>query len=229
MQNELNFILQVSDVECEQLLLNRPANESSSTSLRSQHNSSWRELSFLSACLSAKDICILSASDLTPDAVKAAVVNRFTNRHYHFHSNEHFVQVKAEVIQHMQSFFASKQHESELMARFETFSVSIDELDMELTQHFHMMYYEPSSNCYIVQRLMSDPNEALLELYYHTTAIFAAKAFNDVALRFEVLYPLCGKVMKWQHNSQEIQPSLDYMTILRTLLLDSKNNTTLLI
>jgi len=217
---QLDFILKVSDIECEQLLLNSSAGERIMMSHHKQPHTDWRDLAFLSAYLSAQEICFLRTERCTPSVVIDIVIKKFTNRNYQFYSNEHFIQVKTEIIQHMLNFFTSQQHDRQLIAGFESFTVSIDELDIELTQQFHMMYYEPSSNNYIVQRLMRDQNDTLLQLHYHMTAIFAARAFNGITIRFEVFFPLSGKKKTWEPYSQCIQQSLDYMALLKTLLLD---------
>jgi len=222
-QHELSSTLRISNVDCEQLLLNIEGNALNQMSHSSQKLNDWKELAFLSACHSVKDISLYPASELTPEVVSSAVLQRFTNRHYQFHSNEHFLQIQASVIQHLQSFFAPRQHEGEIMVRFETLSVFIEELDIELSQHFHMIYYEPSSHSYRAQILMKDPSESLLQLYYHMTALFAFKVFKSINLKFEVFYPLEGKVTTWQHDTEEIQSSFDYILLLKTLLLDHKN------
>lgn len=224
MQEYVDFILQVRDFDCEQLL----RQGSVKGNKECLHSNSWRDLSLRSACIAAKDICQLSTAELTPAIIEATVMRTFTNRHYQFHSNEHFVQVRANVTSHMQSFFSNSYSKCEIMASFESFTVCIDELAMELTQYFHILYFDSMSNTYIVQRLMTEQNEQLLQLYIHLTTVFAAQAFHGAKLRIEALYPLSGEVLTWQPNMNDIEQSINYMAIFKTLLLDNRINSELL-
>lgn len=111
------------------------------------------------------------------------------------------------------------------MARFESFSVYVEELDMELSQHFHMVYmHADGSGDYTVQKLVADENADALALYRHMTAVFGHYAFGRLPSRIEALLPLSGKIVRWQPDQEALEESLDYMRLVKTMVMSESDH-----
>ncbi|GBG11873.1 hypothetical protein PAT3040_06723 [Paenibacillus agaridevorans] len=111
------------------------------------------------------------------------------------------------------------------MARFESFTVYVEELDMELTQQFHLITVQDQADGeggYIVQKLVADENPESLELYFHMTVVFGMCAFGRLPSRVEALVPLSGRRFTWKPEWQQWQKSLDYMRLVKSMLESSE-------
>lgn len=105
------------------------------------------------------------------------------------------------------------------MARFETFAVYVEELDMELSQHFHLiMMPEANKGDYVVQKLIADDNAEAMELYRRMTVVFGMCAFGRLPSRIEALLPLSGERVVWKPQWEDWQRSLDYMRLVKSML-----------
>ncbi|MHA7966571.1 hypothetical protein ACX93W_20890 [Paenibacillus sp. CAU 1782] len=189
---------------------------------------SWTDLALQSACLSAFDICLKPYDQRSDEMVERSVMRRFTNRHYQFHSAEHFLQIKHQITSNLQSFLVHRPCEGTIMARFESFSVYVEELDMELSQHFHMVCMHSDGNGdYTVQKLVADENADSLSLYRHMTAVFGRYAFGRLPSRIEALLPLSGKIIAWKPDQESLEESLDYMKLVKSMVVNENGNLTL--
>lgn len=212
--------VRLDDAKLERLLRNNaePSRQSQEGGCR-RETEHWGYLSLQSACLSAFDICLTPQEERTKEMVESSVMRRFTNRHYRYHSAEHFLQERYRIITHLQRFLVERPCPGILMARFETFSVYVEKLDLELSQHFHMIYTaEGGSGEYVVQKLVEDDNENALALYRHMTTVFGAYAFGRVPARIEALLPLSGRVLAWEPNDASLSEALDYMALVKSML-----------
>ncbi|MDQ6421319.1 hypothetical protein RB620_17985 [Paenibacillus sp. LHD-117] len=180
----------------------------------------WRHLALQSACLSASDLCLLPDKERTEERVALAVMDRWTNRHYRFHSAEHFLQIRQEVISRLQAYFVHEPCAGTLMVRFEPFTVYVEELDMELSQYFHLIYSEgESGECsYTVQKLVADRDGEAMELYRHMTTVFCRSAFGRLPSSIEALLPLGGGRIRWTPDESSWRESLDYLRLVKTML-----------
>ncbi len=219
-------LLRMEDVQIERLLRNQtaPRQKAGHAACR-QVAEGWTDLALQSACLSAFDICLKPNGQRSDEMVERSVMRRFTNRHYQFHSSEHFLQIKHQITTHLQSFLVHCPCEGAIMARFETFSVYVEVLGMELTQHFHMIHMHPDGNGdYTVQKLVADDNEDALALYRHMTAVFGYYAFGRLPSVIEALLPLSGKIVRWRPDPDSLKESLDYMRLVKIMVMDEWND-----
>jgi hypothetical protein len=181
----------------------------------------WTRLALLSACLAVHDICMVPRHGRTEAMVEAACLRRFSNRHRQFHSGEHYLQTRYEMIRHLQTFFVREPCEGAVMACFEAFTVYVEELDMELSQQFHLITMQgdvEGDGGYVVQKLVADDNAESLELYFHMTVVFGMSAFGRLPARVEALLPLTGRRIVMKPEWQQWSRSLDYMRLVKSML-----------
>jgi hypothetical protein len=217
-------LVRVEDGKIEQLLRGAGSFATNSNGWQAGHakwkkEESWTQLSLHSACLAAADISLIPAAERTHAAVEEACMRRFTNRHYRFSSMEHYLETRRQVIAHLQKFLVDEPCNGTLMARFETFMVYVDELDMELSQRFHLIVMpEENHGDYIVQKLIADDNRESLELYVHMTIVFGMSAFGRLPSRIEALMPISGRRHVWKPDRRQRQQSMDYMRLVKSML-----------
>lgn len=186
---------------------------------KSRTEETWIQLALRSACLAVSDICLVPARERTNAMVEDAVMRRFTNRHYRFSSGEQFLQTRFQIIGHLQKLFVRDDEEGVVMARFETFAVYVEELDMELSQHFHLIAMpEANKGDYVVRKLVADDNAEAMELYRRMTVVSGMCAFGRLPSRIEALFPLSGKRIVWKPQWRDWQRSLDYMRLVKSML-----------
>ncbi|MHA6482330.1 hypothetical protein ACX1C1_10575 [Paenibacillus sp. strain BS8-2] len=186
---------------------------------RERQEDNWTQLALHSACLAVGDLCLIPASERTYADVETSCMRRFTNRHYRFNSPEHFLQTRQQMITNLQKFFVDEPCNGTLMTRFETFMVYVEELDMELSQRFHLIIMpEANKGDYIVQKLVVDDNLEAMELYFHMTVVFGMTAFGHLPSRIEAIMPLSGKRLSWKPDGAKWQQSMDYMRLVKSML-----------
>ncbi|WP_108996085.1 hypothetical protein [Paenibacillus agaridevorans] len=224
MQKLMPPLVRIEDVKIEQML--RGGGESPrSQGEMGRRKEGWSRLVLLSACLAVHDVCVVPRQERTEALVEEACLRSFSNRHQQFHSGEHYLQTRCDIIRHLQRFMVQDSCDGEVMARFESFTVYVEELDMELTQQFHLITVQDQADGeggYIVQKLVADENPESLELYFHMTVVFGMCAFGRLPSRVEALVPLSGRRFTWKPEWQQWQKSLDYMRLVKSMLESSE-------
>lgn len=184
---------------------------------------SWRQMAQFAACHSVDDYFKLPAQSRTEEAVETAVEHWWTNRHYKFHSNEHYLQSKHSVISNLTAFLVDEKCCSTPIIVFEQLTAYVEELDMELSQIFHLVSADEAGGVsdYIIQKFVADENKDTLDLLYHMTSVFCASAFGKLPSRIEVLSVLNGNRQLFVPNEATLEQSLDYMQLVKSLLPDA--------
>lgn len=194
MLEQMPILIRIDDYKIERILrgvqrTNNPAKEN-----EGKRNLHWKELVHFSACHCVNHVLTSTAGKSLAETLEKANNRWWTNRHYKFHSNEHFLQVRHTVNAHLMSFL--KDHvASKPIILFEPSTVSIEELEMELSQNLHVVSILGDSiqEGYIVQKFIVDESSESLALYQHMTTVFGMGAFKRLPDRIEALSLLSGK------------------------------------
>lgn len=221
MQKLIPPLVRVEDAKIEQMLRGVAASPNGRQGGNGKRKEGWPRLALLSACLAVHDVCAVPRHERTEAVVEEACLRRFTNRHGQFHSAEHFLQTRCDTVRHLQKFLVQEPCEGEIMACFESFTVYAEELDMELTQQFHLVTVQDQpgeEGGYVVQKLVADENPESLELYFHMTVVFGMCAFGRLPSRVEALVTLSGRRIAWKPDWRQWPKSLDYMRLVKSML-----------
>ncbi|MDF2838190.1 MAG: hypothetical protein K0Q63_3830, partial [Paenibacillus sp.] len=68
------------------------------------------------------------------------------------------------------------------------------------------------------QKLIVDDNAEAMELYLHMTVVFGMSAFGRLPSRIEALMPLNGRRHVWRPDLRQLQKSIDYMRLVKSML-----------
>ncbi|MBH5318703.1 hypothetical protein I6N90_12930 [Paenibacillus sp. GSMTC-2017] len=212
-------LIRIDDYKIEQILRgvecnNKPSNESGGK--RSLH---WKELVHFAACHCVNDVLTSTSGKSLAETLEKANNRWWTNRHYKFHSNEHFLQVRHTVNAHLLSFLTHHVASKPIML-FEPSTIHIEELGMELAQNLHVVATldDHIQGEYIVQKFIVDETPESLELYKHMTTAFGMSAFKRLPERIEALSLISGKRYMWRPDMESWKQSLDYMRLVKSLL-----------
>lgn len=184
----------------------------------------WLQMVQFAASHSVNDFYGLPEIARTQAAVEAAVEQRWTNRNYKFHSNEHYLQMKQTVMKHLTTFLIDGPCCCTPILSYEQLSAYVEELDLEISQIFHLVSAdkEGSADDFIVQKFVVDVDKEPLDLLFHMTSVFCMSAFEKLPTRIEALSLLSGKRIVFAPDEVSLERSLDYMYLVKSLLPESE-------
>lgn len=213
--NRMLEVLRLEDYKLEELLRS-PRRESESVRKR---DLTWKQLAQYAASHCVNEFYTLPIEARTEQSITAIIERRWSNRYYKFHSSEHFLQTKQNVISHLTAFLTGEYRTNEPIVRFEQLSTYVPSIDMELSQIFQLIIKDDSAaNGYTVQKYVIDENEATVSTFFHMTTVFCAHAFDVLPETIEVLTLLSGKRFLYYPDDSTLLQSLDYMRLAKSLL-----------
>ncbi|RCW47822.1 hypothetical protein [Paenibacillus prosopidis] len=221
---QLPAVIRLEDYKLEELLRSPERFAKMQSGSKRDSGVNWRQMVQFAAMHSVNDFYKLPAEARTQAAVEAAVERWWTNRNYKFHSNEHFLQMKQAVISNLGAFLVEEQCCSTPIILFEQLTAYVDELDMELSQIFHVVSAdaEGAADDFIVQKFAVDMDADSLDLMFHMTSVFCANAFEKLPARIEVLSLLSGKRILFKPDAASLKRSYDFMYLVKSLLPEAK-------
>lgn len=221
MMEQLPTVLRIEDYKLEELL-RCPERFAKRKSGMRENDVNWRQMVQFAASHSVNDFYRLPEEARTQAAIEAAVERWWTNRNYKFHSDEHFLQMKQMVKAHLTAFLLGGSCPSMPIIFYEQLTAYVDELDLELSQIFHLVSVdiEGAADDYIVQKLAIDTDQDSLDLLFHMTSVFCMSAFEKLPNRIEVLSLLNGKRTVFVPDEASLERSYDYMYLIKSLLPD---------
>lgn len=221
---QLPAVIRLEDYKLEELLRSPERFAKIQSGSKRDSGVNWRQMVQFAAMHSVNDFYKLPAEARTRVTVEAAVERWWTNRNYKFHSNEHFLQMKQAVISNLGAFLVDEPCCSTPIILFEQLTAYIDELDMELSQIFHVVSEdaEGAADDFIVQKFAVDTDADSLDLLFHMTSVFCANAFEKLPARIEVLSLLSGKRILFKPDAASLKRSYDFMYLVKSLLPEAK-------
>lgn len=221
---QLPAVIRLEDYKLEELLRNPERFAKIQSGSKRDSGVNWRQMVQFAAMHSVNDFYKLPAEARTRAAVEAAVERWWTNRNYKFHSNEHFLQMKHAVISNLGEFLVDEPCCSTPIILFEQLTAYVDELDMELSQIFHVVSAdaEGAADDFIAQKFAVDTDADSLDLLFHMTSVFCANAFEKLPARIEVLSLLSGKRFLFKPDEASLKRSYDFMYLVKSLLPEVK-------
>ncbi|CAM4093872.1 hypothetical protein PAAL109150_09465 [Paenibacillus alkaliterrae] len=217
---QMPTIIRIEDYKLEELLRCPIRFAAIHAGRKRESDVNWRQMVQFAASHSVNDFYMLPLEARTEAAIEAAVERWWTNRHYKFHSDEHFLQMKQTVKENLTLFLLGGACTNMPIISFEQLRTYVDELDMELSQIFHTVAAdsEGGADDFIVQKFAVDVNKEALGLLFHMTSVFCMSAFEKLPSRIEVLSLLEGKRITFVPNEASLERSLDYMYLIKSLL-----------
>ncbi|MGM0882245.1 MAG: hypothetical protein ACQEXQ_14545 [Bacillota bacterium] len=217
---QLPAVIRLEDYKLEELLRSPERFAKIKSGSRRDSGVNWRQMVQFAAMHSVDDFYKLPAEARTRAAVEAAVERWWTNRNYKFHSNEHFLQMKQAVISNLGTFLVDEPCCSTPIILFEQLTAYVDELDMELSQIFHVVSAdaEGAADDFIIHKFAVDTDADSLDLLFHMTSVFCANAFEKLPSRIEVLSLLGGKRILFKPDEASLKRSYDFMYLVKSLL-----------
>lgn len=217
---QLPVILKIEDYKLEELLRCPERFAKMKSGSKREGDVNWRQMVQFAASHCVNDFYRLSEAARTPEAIEASVEHWWTNRNYKFHSDEHYLQMKQQIKVQLRAFLLDGSCPSTPIVFYEQLATYVEELDLEISQIFHLISGEPggAADDYIVQKLAVDVDEESLDLLFHMTSVFCMSAFEKLPARIEVLSLLCGKRVTFVPDEKSLESSYDYMFLIKSLL-----------
>ncbi|MFD0589525.1 hypothetical protein ACFQZE_16170 [Paenibacillus sp. GCM10027627] len=213
---QMPALVRIDDYQMERMLIGETCFNSSKPSHR---DVTWKQLVHFSACHCVNDVLSENSGEELDLRLNKAANRRWSNRHYRFHSSEHYLQVRCMVMDHLLAFLQMHPLKN-VMVLFEQMTAYIEELDMEMVQNFHIVAFDggDASEHYNVQKYVVEEGEEALELYARMTTLFCMSAFGRLPVQIEAFSLLSGKRYAWAPNYRFWRESLDYMALIKSLL-----------
>lgn len=219
---QLPAILRVEDYKLEELLRCPERFARRKSGRKQEIDVNWRQLVQYAASHTVNDFYRQSKETRGVETIHTSVENWWTNRNYKFHSDEHFLQMKQTIKEHLAAFLLGGGAPSMPIIFYEQMTAYVEELDLEISQIFHLVSTEQEASLdhYIVQKLAVDTDHDALNLYFHMTSVFCMSAFGKLPNRIEVFSLLSGKQVVFVPDEQSLEFSYDYMFLVKSLLPD---------
>jgi hypothetical protein len=219
---QMPAVLRIEDYKLEEMLRCPEKFAKMKSGGKRESNVNWRQMVQFAASHSVNDFYRLPEEARTQAAIEAAVEHWWTNRNYKFHSDEHYLQMKQLVKANLTTFLLGGACPSMPIIFYEQLTAYVDELDMEISQIFHLVSVDQAGTAqdYIVQKLAIDTDKDSLELLFHMTSVFCMSAFEKLPTRIEVLSLHSGKISVFVPDEASLERSYDYMYLVKSLLPD---------
>jgi hypothetical protein len=214
--SQTHEVLRLEDYKLEELLRNPRRNS------ERERDVTWQQLVQYAASHCVNEFYTLPIEARTEQSIAAIIERRWSNRNYKFHSNEHFLQTKQQVISQLTAFLTGENRACEPIVCFEQFSVYIPSIDMELSQIIQLIIEDNSlgsaAKGYKVQKYVFEANEATVSTFFHMTTVLCAHAFESLPASIEILSLHHGKKHVYHPDMATLLQSLDYMSLAKSLL-----------
>jgi len=219
---QMPAILRVEDYKLEELLRCPERFARRQSGRKQERDVNWRQLVQYAASHSVNDFYRQPKEARSIEGIHNSVENWWTNRNYKFHSDEHYLQMKHTVKEHLTAFLLGGAAPSMPIIFYEQMTAYVEELDLEISQIFHLVSAEQEGTLdeYIVQKLAVDTDEDSLNLLFHMTSVFCMSAFERLPARIEVFSLLSGKQVVFEPDEATLAHSYDYMYLIKSLLPD---------
>jgi hypothetical protein len=218
----LPAVVRIEDYRLEELLRSPEQFAKKQSKRKREADVNWRQMTQFAASHAVNDFYALPFEARTAEAIAASVEHWWTNRNYKFISDEHYLQTKQTVIEHLQLFLLNGACPDIPIICFEQLTTYVDDLDMELSQIFHTVIEAGNDGegfgSYTVQKFVVDADREALELLFHMTSVFGESAFGRLPARIEALSLLDGKRITFEPDDASLEYSYDYMYLVKTLL-----------
>ena len=213
-------VIRIEDYKLEELLRCPERFAGMKSGRKQEKRIGWRQLAQYAASHSVNDFFMLPREARTRAALEAAIGRRWTNRIQTFHSNEHYLQMKHTVADRLARFLVEKPVCCEPMIVFEQLTSYVEELDLELSQIFHLISACEGGSpvAYKVVKFVANADEDTLELLFHMTSVFGMSAFGSLPACIEVVPVLEEGHYLFRPDEETLEQSMDYMYLVKSLL-----------
>jgi hypothetical protein len=183
----------------------------------------WQQLTQYAAFHAINAWYSLPAGSRTFLALTNIFERKWTNKIGKFSSTAFYHEVKHRVLAHLHEALMRDGGREWPLLLFESMDVWLEELNTGLSLITQVMV--PSEESFEIHKYVVEDSEASLELFTHMTVVFCNKAFGVSPDALQVVNLMNGKRHHIDTKKLAIEPSLDYLRLVKEMYLESRTCT----
>lgn len=170
----------------------------------------WRQMVQYSVNHVIHDCYSMPAEQRTPEQIQRIIAKRWRIRPTLFDSQLHEVQLRQTMTEQLIRYFAYHPNASPLLFLFESYSVWVEELGMELSMIFQIA--EWSQHSFVIRKLFVDSDMDVINCFHQLAALFCYKAFGRLPERIAAHCLSTGQIFEYRPtDEQDISKAIEYV------------------
>ncbi|MFE6797419.1 hypothetical protein [Paenibacillus chitinolyticus] len=185
-----------------------------------QESERWRESARTSADRIIREFYGIDASRRTADIILERLEMYLIGPEESGLVMEDYLRMKKNLAKYLILALFQEEKTDPPLFLFETLSVQVEELDLELVMHLHVG--EWANGSYTLKRYYLDEDWSVVKAYLQLSLVFAYKAFGRLPGQIEAYNLLTGEAYRIRPKMDDLQASMDFLRLTDTLMREHK-------